>query len=388
MNLITDTNTLASFCGRLACAPFVAVDTEFIREKTYWSQVCLVQIAGAKEACCIDPLAPGLDLNPLCGLMANRRVLKIFHAARQDIEILLEMTGAIPTPLFDTQVAAMVCGFGDSVGYETLVNKLTKAHIDKSVRFTDWSQRPLLARQIQYALADVTHLTTIYEHLRLRLEREGRLSWLEEEMATLTDPATYRVDPCEAWRRLKPRSSSPRFLAVLRELAAWRETEAQNRNLPRQRILRDEALVEVAAITPGTLAELGRARLLPRSSAEGRRGEEILDAVTRGAVLSIDQCPVLPERTPLPNGMAAVVDLLRVLLKMKCDQHDVAQKLVASTEDLEKIAIDDNANVPALQGWRREVFGIDALRVKHGTVALAFSAPERRVKLVSASWKD
>lgn len=388
MTLISDTASLAAFCDRLSRASYVTVDTEFMREKTYWSQLCLVQLGGPDEAKCVDPLAPGIDLGPLYELMANERVLKVFHAARQDVEIFLEMAGAIPKPLFDTQVAAMVCGFGDSVGYETLVNKLAKANVDKSMRFTDWGHRPLSDRQIVYALADVTHLRPVYERLRKRLERDGRIGWLEEEMAVLTNPATYRVPPEDAWRRLKPRSNSPRFLAVLRELAAWRELEAQARNLPRQRVVRDEALLEIAAHAPTSVDELGRSRLLGKGTAEGRFGQDMLEAVSRGLAVPAADCPTLPDKRGLPNGMAPVVDLLRVLLKMKCDAHDVAQKLVASADDLERITADDAADVPALQGWRREVFGADALKVKHGELALAFSPRDRRVELIPVTEED
>ncbi|MBF0130632.1 MAG: ribonuclease D [Alphaproteobacteria bacterium] len=388
MTLVTDTESLAAFCERLSHADFVTVDTEFMREKTYWSQLCLVQLGGPDEAKCVDPLAPGIDLTPLYDLMANERVLKVFHAARQDLEIFLEMAQAIPHPLFDTQVAAMVCGFGESVGYETLVNKLAKTSVDKSMRFTDWSQRPLSERQVQYALADVTHLRVVYERLRRRLEREGRIGWLEEEMAVLTSPSTYRVPLEDAWRRLKPRSSSPRFLAVLRELAAWREAEAQSRNVPRQRVIRDDALLEVAAHAPASAEEMARSRLLSKGTAEGRFGQEMLAAVERGKAVPLAECPSLPERQSLSNGLAPVVDMLRLLLKMKCDAHDVAQKLVASADDLERIVADDAADVPALHGWRREVFGEDALRVKHGGLALAFSPADRRLELIPVTEED
>ncbi|MBF0562645.1 MAG: ribonuclease D [Alphaproteobacteria bacterium] len=382
MTLIADTAALTALCDRLSRVSFITVDTEFMREKTYWSHLCLVQVAGPDEAHCIDPLSPEIDLKPLYDLMVNPGVLKVFHAARQDVEIFLEQGGAVPHPLFDTQVAAMVCGFGDSVGYETLVNKLAKTTVDKSMRFTDWSHRPLSDRQIHYALSDVTHLRVVYERLRRRLEREGRIGWLEEEMATLTNPSTYRVTPEDAWRRLKPRSSSPRFLAVLRELAAWREMEAQARNLPRQRVLRDEVLLEIAANAPTSNEELGRSRLLSKGAADGRYAQDILEAVLRGAAVPVANCPTLPDRRLLSNGMVPVVDLLKLLLKMKCDAHDVAQKLVASTEDLEKMTADDDTDVPALHGWRHEIFGADALRIKHGELALAFSPREKRLVLV------
>jgi ribonuclease D len=379
--MIADTQELTAFCARLSSAPYITVDTEFMREKTYYPQLCLVQVAGPDEAHAIDPLAPGMDLAPLFELLANPKVLKVFHAARQDVEIFLHLAGAVPTPLFDTQVAAMVCGFGDSVGYETLASQLAKARIDKSMRFTDWSLRPLTEKQVQYALADVTHLRVAYEKLLRKLEKNGRLEWLSGEMAELSNPGTYRTNPEDAWRRLKPRSSSPKFLAVLKELAAWREREAQERDIPRQRMLRDETLMEIAAHHPATTAELGRTRGLGKGLVEGRMGVALLDAVKRGLELPEDQIPKPPERVELPRGLGPVVDLLKVLLKMKCDEHGVAQKLVANTADIESIAADDDADVPALHGWRRELFGEDALALKHGRLGLGFCTDGRRLRL-------
>ncbi|WP_142850755.1 ribonuclease D [Telmatospirillum sp. J64-1] len=382
MTLISDSIALADFCARHAQVEFITVDTEFMREKTFWPQLCLVQVAGPEEAVAIDPLAPDMDLAPLFALMANPKVLKVFHAARQDVEIFLHLANAIPHPLFDTQVAAMVCGFGDSVGYETLATQLARARIDKTMRFTDWSARPLTDRQLDYALSDVTHLRVVYEKLKRKLDKNGRISWLEEEMAVLTDPATYQTHPESAWRRLKPRSTSPRFLNVLRELAAWREREAQERDLPRQRVLRDEALMEIAAHAPNNAADLSRTRGMSRAFAEGRQGTAVLEAVMRGVARPDSECPTVEQRVDLPKGMAPVVDLLKVLLKMKCDEHGVAQRLVASASDLELIAADDKAEVPALQGWRRQLFGEDALKLKHGRVALGLSEDGRRLRLV------
>ncbi|MDR3438438.1 ribonuclease D [Telmatospirillum sp.] len=382
MTLITDTTSLAAFCRRMQDAPYITVDTEFVREKTYWPQLCLVQVAGPDEALAIDPLAPGIDLTPLFALMADTNVLKVFHAARQDVEIFHHLSGAIPTPLFDTQVAAMVCGFGDAVSYETLASQLAKAHIDKSLRFTDWAQRPLSEKQLQYALADVTHLRPAYEKLRKRLDRDGRSEWVVEEMAILTDPRTYVTEPDAAWHRLKPRSSSPRFLMVLKELAAWREREAQDRDLPRQRVIRDEALMEIAAHAPSAVEELARTRGMSKGLAEGRQGAAILDAVAKALATPESAWPQPPERNDLPRGLGPVVDLLKVLLKLKCDQHDVAQKLVASSADIEAIAADDNANVAALQGWRRTVFGDDALHIKHGRVGLALAENGKSLRLI------
>lgn len=386
--MITDTKALAEFCKRLSAESFITVDTEFMRERTYWSQLCLIQVAGSAEAFAVDPLAPGIDLTPLYELFADERVLKVFHAARQDLEIFLQATGTLPKPLFDTQVAAMVCGFGDSIGYEPLAAQLAGARIDKSMRFTDWSLRPLSEKQIKYALADVTHLRVVYEKLQAKLAANGRASWLDDEMAELTSPATYQLAPEDAWRRLKSRSGNAKFLTVLREIAAWREREAQERDIPRQRILRDEAVMEIAANHPATIAELARTRGLSKGVVEGKMGAGIMDAVARGLAQPEDTAPKALERIDVPRGLMPVVELLKVLLKMKCDQHDVAQKLIAGSSDIEAIAVDDNADVPALKGWRREVFGEDALRLKHGGVGLAFCTDGRRLRLIEIQDKE
>lgn len=371
---------LAAFCERQSGADYVTVDTEFMRDKTYWPQLCLVQIAGPEAAAVIDPLAPGIDLAPLLALMADRRLLKVFHAARQDIEIFVNLAGAVPGPIFDTQVAAMVCGFGDAVSYETLAGKLAGAQIDKSSRFTDWAHRPLTERQLLYALSDVVPLRKAYEKLAQRLSETGRAHWLEEEMGVLTDPATYRLDPAEAWRRLKVRSNNRRLLALVHELAQWREIAAQQRNLPRNRMLRDEAILEIAAHAPGSVAELSRTRGLGKNFAEGKLGGEILAAVQRVLAQPESQYPVPPPRHEPPAGIGPLVDLLRVLLKLRCEENGVAQKLVADTEDLELIAADDAADVRALHGWRAELFGKDALDLKHGRLALTVVG--RKIKLV------
>ncbi len=381
MQVISDSASLAGFCQRLAEADYVTVDTEFMRVRTYWPQLCLVQLAGPDEAAVVDALAEGLELDPLLDLMADPKVLKVFHAARQDIEIFYRLSGAVPAPLFDTQIAAMVCGFGDSVGYEPLVAKLAKARIDKSMRFTDWSQRPLSDKQLDYALSDVTHLRTAYDKLSRRVERTGRSSWLDEEMAGLTAPGTYAQDPEEAWRRLKTKSSSPRFYAVLREVTAWRESEAQRRDVPRNRVLRDDILFDIAAHAPQSEQELSRTRGLERNSRSQRTREGILAAVARGLAVPDDQCPLPPRIKPLPRGLKPVVDLLKVLLQAKCEEFDVARKLVANSNDLEQIAADDRAEVPALSGWRRQVFGDDALELKHGKLALAIDG--KALNLVS-----
>jgi ribonuclease D len=379
MTVITDSDALAGFCARQNGTSFVAVDTEFMRERTFWPILCLVQIAGPEEAVAVDALAPGIDLAPLIALMEDPSILKVFHAARQDIEIFFNLSGTVPAPLFDTQIAAMVCGFGDAASYETLVAKLAQASLDKSSRFTDWSHRPLTERQIHYALADVLHLRTVYERLQQRLASNGRATWFAEEMAGLSDPATYRSEPHDAWRRFRLRGRvDARFFGVLCELAAWRETAAQQRNLPRGRIMRDEAVLEIAAHAPKTIDALARTRSLGKGVAEGKLGSEILDAVRRGLAEAKGLTP--PSRAEAPPGLGPLVELLRVLLKQRCEEHQVAQKLVATGEDLEAVAADDKAPVPALSGWRYEIFGKDALALKHGRLAL--TVLQNRISLV------
>jgi ribonuclease D len=371
MILITDTGSLARFCTTLAGADFVTVDTEFMRERTYWPKLCLIQLAGPHDAAVVDALADGLDLQPLFDFLNDSPTLKVFHAARQDIEIFHHLTGRIPQPVFDTQIAAMVCGFGESVGYETLVSKLAKARIDKSMRFTDWSHRPLSDKQLQYALSDVTHLRVAYEKLARRLERTGRAHWLEEEIRTMTTPGTYVVEPEDAWKRIKLRGGKPLFLAILKELAAWRERTAQDRDVPRSRVMRDDMLLDIAARVPRNEAELARTRSVGRSGLPQQVAREVIEAVDRACALPERDRPVMVQREDLPRGMGPLVDMLKLLLKMVCDKEEVAQKLVASSSDLELIAADDNAVVPALHGWRRQLFGEDALRLKHGKLALA-----------------
>jgi ribonuclease D len=368
---ITDSAELKEFCRRHSRVPYVTVDTEFLRDKTYWPILCLIQVAGPEEAVVIDPMAKDIDLGPLDKLMANPKVLKVFHAARQDLEIFFHRTGSVPAPIFDTQVAAMVCGFGDQVGYETIVNTLVGAALDKMSRFADWSRRPLTQKQLEYALADVVHLRPVYDELARRLEESGRAEWLEEEMATLTDPETYRLDPELAWRRLKSRGGNKRFFAVLKEIAAWREREAQKRDIPRNRIMRDDSLLDIAAHAPQNEETLGRTRGLSKGFAEGKMGEGVLEAIKRGLKLPDDQIPNRPKRERLPQGIGPLTDLLKVLLKHECEKNHVASRLVASSDDLTRIAADDRADVPALKGWRRDMFGKMALDLKHGRLALS-----------------
>lgn len=369
--VITTTDELRAFCASLSDESYVTVDTEFIRESTFWPELCLVQLGGTEQAKAVDTLADGIELQPLFDLMADTSVLKVFHAARQDLEIFLHLAGELPRPIFDTQVAAMVCGFGDSVGYENLITKLTNGKIDKGSRFTDWKLRPLSEKQIKYALADVTHLRPAYEILAGKLELSGRQSWVTAEMEILEDPKTYTIDPMDAYKRIKTRGARGRQLSVLRAVAAWREREARARNLPRNRVLRDEALLEIAHRTPKTVDDLAKTRGLGRRLAEGSAGEALLKAIREGADAPKSQWPTPPSKPDLPPWTGAAADLLKVLLKMKCADADVATKLVASAADVELIAaFGEEADVPAIKGWRRTVFGDDALRLRRGEICL------------------
>jgi ribonuclease D len=389
MTLIADSAELQAFCARLAEADYITVDTEFLRDSTYWPKLCLLQLAGPGEedVAAVDPLAEGIDLAPVFALFDDPKIVKVLHSARQDMEIFYHMSGRLPAPIFDTQVAAMVCGFGESVGYDTLARKLTGAQIDKSSRFTDWSRRPLAARQLTYALADVTHLRQIHKKLARRLEKSGRASWLDEEMAILTSPETYRLEPDEAWKRLKTRSNDRRYLAVLRALATWREVEAQQRDVPRGRVLRDEQLFDIAAHRPTGEEELSRSRGISRDLARGRIGKAILETVSGALALPDGDLPKPPPNQKSINGIGPLMDLLKVMLKLRCEEHDVAQKLIASSADLEQIAMSDEAEVLALRGWRFDIFGRDALALKHGTVALSASGSKVRVVPVGAADK-
>ena len=378
--LITTTDDLAALCDRLRRESFVTVDTEFMRERTYWPELCIVQLAGTEEVAIVDAEAPGIDLAPLGALFADTAVTKVFHAARQDIEIFVLRFGAVPVPLFDTQIAAMVAGFGDQVGYDSLVSALTGAHIDKAHRFSDWAARPLSPAQITYAAADVTHLRRVYEKLGERLEKDGRLEWVAQEMATLADPATYRPDPEQMWERLKPRTGNRRLLGVLRAVAAWREREAQRSNIPRQRMLKDEALLEIAATAPDTPEALARARGVSEGFARGKSGTSLLAAIAEAKALPDEALPEAPNGRDGPRPSPALVSLLKVLLATKCEQHHVATKLVASSEDIDRLALEDAPDLPALQGWRADVFGADALALKQGRISLGVDG--RRVKLL------
>ncbi len=378
--VVTDTDALAALCDRLAREEFVTVDTEFMRERTYYPELCLVQLAGEREVAVIDTISDRLDLAPLGELLANPAVTKVFHAARQDVEIFVQRFGAVPTPMFDTQVAAMVAGFGDQAGYDSLVSNLTGGSIDKAHRFSDWAARPLSPAQMTYAAADVTWLRLVYRRLLARLREEGRLSWVAEEMAILNNPKTYRIDPETAWERLKVRGNNRRFLALVRNLAAWRELEAQRVNIPRQRLLKDETLMEIAAIAPANAESLARARGISRGFAEGRTGSSLLDVVAETVALPEAKLPSVPRQRETAKPSAALVQLLKVLLMARCEENEVAPRLIASSDDIDRIASEAEPDVAALHGWRRTVFGDDAIALRDGKVALGVDG--RRIRLI------
>jgi len=379
---ITTTEALAATCERMAAHPFITVDTEFLRESTYYPLLCVAQMATPDEAVVVDALAEGIDLAPFYALMANERVLKVFHAARQDIEIVWHQASLIPHPIFDTQVAAMVLGYGDAISYDQLVHRITGDALDKSNRFTDWSRRPLTPAQITYAISDVTHLRDVYQALAADLARRGRTNWVDEEMEILTSPDTYRADPDTAWERLKSRVRKPKELAVLIEVAAWREREAQTRDVPRGRVLKDDVIGEIAVQAPTTPERLASLRSLPKGFERSRWGQDILDAIQAGLARDPKTLPPIERHRPLANG-SATVELLKVLLRMTAERDGVAAKVIATVDDLEHIAADDEADVRALKGWRRELFGEKALALKHGQLALAVE--RGRVILVERS---
>jgi len=376
MRIVTSSDDLTSACRRLSTSDYVAVDTEFMREQTFWPQLCLIQLATPDDALIVDPMAPGLDLSPFWALMANESVVKVFHAARQDIEIVYARAGLVPHPVFDTQVAAMVCGFGESVSYVNLVKSVTGADLDKSSRFTDWSRRPLSARQLEYALGDVTHLRDVYRHLKTDIEAANRLAWLNEEMGVLTDPKTYESHPEQAWQRLKLRVKNRKALAVLMELAAWRERLAQAQDVPRSRILRDEALYDIANQAPTTPEQMSQLRTLSEGFSRSARAREIVEAVKKGLERDPKTVPAISRGQQLSADSTALIELLRVLLKASAARHRVAPRLIAGSDDLERIAVEPEPDIPALKGWRRRLFGEDALRLKRGEIALTLAGGE------------
>lgn len=379
--MIVTTADLAAACEKLASAPYMTIDTEFLRETTFWPQLCLIQMAGPDLAVIVDPLADGIDLAPFFELMANPNVIKVFHAARQDIEIIYNLGNLIPHPIFDTQVAAMVCGFGDSVSYDQLVSRIKGVHIDKSSRFTDWSRRPLSEKQLDYALADVTHLRDVYLTLKEQLEREGRITWLSDEMAVLEATETYDLHPDDAWQRLKMRLKKPIELAVLQKVAAWREREARSRNVPRGRIIKDDGLYEIAQQQPKDAEALSRLRTIPKGWERSASGAAVIEAVNAALAIPKNEMPRLPKQQQSPEGAAAASELLKVLLKLIAEKQGVAAKIIANSDDLERIAAEgDNADVEALKGWRRELFGETALKLIKGDVALRFV--DRKIEAV------
>jgi ribonuclease D len=370
MNLITTTPELTAVCSRLAQHPVITVDTEFLRETTYYPLLCVVQMASPEEAVVVDALADGIDLKPFFALMADEKVLKVFHAARQDIEIVWHQAGIVPHPIFDTQVAAMVLGYGDSIAYDQLVERIAGHRPDKTHRFTDWSRRPLSAEQIHYAVSDVTHLRDVFAALDADLKKRSRNDWVSEEMEVLTSPKTYDFHPERAWERLKTRVRKPKELAVLMEVAAWREQEAQSRDVPRSRVLKDDAVGDIATHAPTTLERLASLRSLPKGFDRSKWGADIVAAVQRGLARDPATLPKIEKPRNNANG-GAIVELLKVLLRMTSERHAVASKVIATVDDLEQIATDDHADVAALRGWRREMFGEAALALKHGRLALA-----------------
>ena len=380
MTPITTTAELEAFSAQIAQAPFIAVDTEFMRETTYWPKLCLIQVASETVSAVIDPLSEEIDLAPLLAVLADPKVEKVFHAARQDVEIFNNL-GVLPKPLFDTQIAGMAAGFGEQIAYDALVRQMLRIDLDKSSRFTDWARRPLSQAQLDYALADVTHLAALFPLLKARLEKAGRLAWVTEEMAQLVDPAVYDVDPENAWKRLKPRKFAAKYLSVLRAVAAWRERTAQTRDQPRGRILKDDAIDEIATQAPTDLDGLNRLRSVPKGFGGSRFGAELMEAIKQGLADPEGYAPKI-ERSggpaPVPAS-GAIVELLKVLLKARAEDAGVAAKLIATVSDLERIAADDHAETPALHGWRREAFGEDALKLKHGELALVLDGARVRV---------
>jgi ribonuclease D len=381
MELITTSRDLEAAIHDLSRADFVTVDTEFIRETTFWPELCLIQLASLEHTALVDALAPGLDLSPFFALMKNEKVTKVFHAARQDIEIVFHMGGLIPHPVFDTQVAAMVCGFGDSISYDQLVHKVTGAHLDKSSRFTDWRRRPLSESQLEYALADVTYLRDVYLFLKAKLSEDNRAHWLNEEMDVLTARETYDLHPDEAWTRLKMRLRKPTELAVLQAVAAWREREARDRNVPRGRVIKDDTIYEIAQQQPRDIEALGRLRSVSRGWERSAPAQALIVVVNTALDLPKEQMPRLPKHVPSPEGAGAAADLLKVLLKLITEEHGVAAKIVATTDDIEKIAAEgEQADVPALHGWRRELFGETALKLIRGDICIKFE--RKRIRAV------
>ena len=388
MQIISDTQTLSQVCAKASHHSFCTIDTEFLRESTFWPELCLVQLASPEEAWIIDVLADGIELEPLFELMANEDVIKVFHAARQDIEIIYKLSSLIPHPVFDTQVAAMVCGYGDSISYDQLVYKITGVQLDKSSRFTDWRRRPLSEKQLNYAIGDVTHLRDVYLSIKANLQEQKREAWVTEEMEILTSPETYDMPPENAWQRLKMRVRKPRDLAVMKKVAEWREHSARNFNVPRGRIIKDDAIYEICAQPPKDMKQLSQLRGVARGFDRNKYGEGLLNAVREALDIPKEELPKLPKTKHTPEGCAAATEMLKVLLKLVVEKHGVAAKIIATVDDLEKIAADDNAGVRALKGWRKELFGNQALDLKNGRIALTYMDKSARIIRLGESDKQ
>lgn len=372
MKIITDTKALAKACKQCADHSFCTVDTEFLRETTFWPILCLIQIACPEDEWIIDVQAEGIDLSPFYELMGDETVLKVFHAARQDVEIIYHLAGLIPNPIFDTQVAAMVCGYGDSISYDQLVQKTTGENLDKSSRFTDWSRRPLSEKQLTYAIADVTHLRDVYLKLNASLKEQGRSHWVDEEMKILTSPETYDMPPDQAWKRMKMRARKPRELAILKHVTKWREETARENDVPRGRVIRDDAIYDICVRAPSSMKKLLELRGLSKGFDKNRYGEGLLNAIAQANEIPDEELEKIPRPRQAPEGSQAATEMLKVLLKITTEKHGVAAKIIATVDELEKIAADDNADVPALKGWRRELFGNRALDLKNGRIALGY----------------
>lgn len=385
MKLIADTPSLQEFCSNLENQEFITVDLEFIREKSYYAKLCLIQIGSPSDCAIIDPLAPELDLEPFFALLKNPDITKVFHSCRQDIEILYLLTGFIPAPLFDTQIAAMVLGYGESVSYEHLVNDVLNIELDKSSRLSDWSLRPLNETQLRYAISDVTHLVHIYENFRERLAQNGRIEWIKEEMDTINNPETYTVEPYEAWMRIRHRSHNPHLLTILRELAAWREIRAQNKNIPRQMIIKDDCLLTIAAICPHNREELEKIRNIRHDTATGKLGTEIIEILDNARNIPSSQYVTPPKDEILANGSGALYELLKLMLKIKCQQEEVVPRLIISDEDLRRFSSFKDKNCPILKGWRRKVFGEDALELRQGHITIGFNPETKRIDIKKGS---
>lgn len=383
MSIITDTPKLKELCESLAKEPFIAIDTEFLRDRTYYAKLCLIQVSSdTVEPHAIDPLADGIDLAPLYELLANENVIKVFHAARQDLEIFYNLTGTIPTPLFDTQVAGMVCGYGDTIGYLNLVQSICDVRLDKGPQFTNWAHRPLSKKQISYALDDVHYLRDIYKSLRRQLKETGREKWVDEEMATLTSTDTYESPPELAWERIKIKTNKAQCLAVLRAVAAIREEEAQNRDIPKAHILKDHSLVDIAIQMPTTPEDMQKIRSLSADYAKSKIGKRILQAVIDAKELPKEEWPKIEKRKMFPSELGPVLEMLKMLLRIQSSEHNVAARLIADSKDLEDLCLDDNADILALKGWRREVFGEEAIAMKHGRVTLGLTNNEIVKKII------